>query len=71
MKFPSVEVNTTSSKHLIYIFNKIFGEENAVESIDYHEDGKVCIHFNQDLPMTPDIEKFYKSMQEMGEITMS
>jgi hypothetical protein len=71
MKFPSVEVNTINPTRLAFIFNRIFGEENAIESMDQLENGSVCIHFNQNLPMNPDIEKFYQSMKEMGEIKMN
>jgi hypothetical protein len=72
MKFPSVEVNTKSSKYIIYLFNKIFGEENAIEYIeDQREDGIICVHFNQSLPMTPDIEKFYQAMKDTGEIKIN
>jgi hypothetical protein len=71
MKFPSVEVTTTNSNKLAFIFNRIFGEENAIESIDKLENGSVCIHFNQDLPMTPEIEKFYQAMKDMGEVKMN
>ncbi len=70
MKFPSVEVNTTKKSNLAFLFNKIFGEENAIDSIDTLNNGNVCIHFNQDLPMTPDIQKFYEAMKEVGEVTM-
>jgi hypothetical protein len=70
MKFPSIEVTTSSPTRLAFIFNRIFGEENAIESMDKLESGSVCVHFNQDLPMTPEIEKFYQSMKEMGEITI-
>ena len=69
-KFPSVQVTTSNPTRLSFIFNRIFGEENAIESIDHLNDGTVCIHFNQELPMTSDIEKFYQSMKEMGEITI-
>ena len=71
MKFPSVEVSTTNPTKLAFIFNRIFGEENAIESIDHLDNGSVCIHFNQDLPTTPDIEKFYQTMKEFGDITIS
>lgn len=70
MKFPSVEVTTTNPTKLAFIFNRIFGEENAIETIDHLSNGSVCIHFNQELPMTTEIEKFYQSMKEAGEITI-
>jgi hypothetical protein len=68
MKFPSVEVNTNNTINLAFMFNRIFGEENAIEYIDNLDNGNVCIHFNQELPMTPEIEKFYALMKETGEI---
>lgn len=71
MKFPSVQVATRNPTQLAFIFNRIFGEENAIESIDQLDNDSVCIHFNQELPMTPDIEKFYQSMKEMGEIKIT
>ena len=70
MKFPSVEVTTSNPTKLAFIFNQIFGEENSIDFIDHLENGSVCIHFNQDLPMTSEIEKFYQTMKEMGEITI-
>jgi hypothetical protein len=70
MKFPSVEVNTSNKANLAFMFNRIFGEENAIDSIDTLDNGNVCIHFNQDLPMTSAIQKFYESMKEVGEVTM-
>lgn len=68
MKFPSIELNTNKIHNLVFIFNQIFGEENVIESVDYLDNGYVCIHFNQDLPMTPNIEKFYRKMKDVGEI---
>lgn len=67
MKFPSIEVNTSSNIQLTYIFDRIFGEENSIESIE-RRDNCVYIHFNQDLPMTPKIEEFYTSLRETGKI---
>ncbi len=68
MKFPSVEVNTNNKTNLAFMFNNIFGEENAIEYIDTLDNGNVCIHFNQDLPMTPSIQKFYEAMKVVGEV---
>jgi len=70
MKFPPVEVNTTNTTSLGFLFDRIFGEENAIESIDTLENGNVCIHFNQDLPMTANIQKFYDGLRVVGEVTM-
>lgn len=70
MKFPPVEVNTSNKVSLAFMFDRIFGEENSIESIDTLENGNVCLHFNQDLPMTPNIEKFYAAMTVVGEITI-
>ncbi len=70
MKFPPVEVNTNNKVNLAFMFDRIFGEENAIESMDSLENGNVCLHFNQELPMTPNIEKFYAAMKVMGEVTM-
>ncbi len=61
MKFPSIEVNTTNTKYISFIFNKIFDEENAIDYIEELDNGSLCIHFNQNLPMTPKIQDFYHS----------
>ena len=69
MKFPSIEVNTNNTKYLSFIFNKIFDEENAIDSIEELENGSICIHFNQTLPMTSKIQDFYRSASS-GEIML-
>jgi hypothetical protein len=71
MKFPPVEVNTTNKANLVFMFDRIFDEENAIESIETLDNGNVCLHFNQDLPMTPKIEKFYRAMEIVGEVIMT
>ncbi len=65
-RFPSIEINTQSVNQTIYYLNGIFGEEHAVESVEHFDNGYTRIHFDQSLPMTPAIERFYEKMRELG-----
>ena len=62
MKFPPVIVNSYSVS-IMFMFDRIFGEENSVEYIEKVDD-TFHVHFNQSLPMTPEVQTFYETIKK-------